>query len=428
MLSIDSTANSNGVPQLSTDFLVASIEIIDDQTLKVWLTRPFLNGTSVNNYTLSGPQSANIVLAQYDTDPRAVRLYVDVPLAVGQWTIEFLSGPPLSLISDDSDHETLSPNTQIVFDLVDKSSQGSVGTNLVEGSVSKFIPRNLRDKSVWAAIIAGLEATDSIVSQQARLAFDQYFISTASGSYLDTKARDRGVQKPEKLGISDVDFRRLVIDVSNSKLTEDSLLSVLEMMYGSDSVRGYVETAIEGPFEVFDGAYLDVLIDGNQSYHFIAKWVDYEVPLRATCVELCSALNHAFDKNGIKAYSVIEKNKIRIYSKTKGLRSSVTVVGGTLQASLQFEEPVYGAITSIQHQSLDWEITNPSAGIVRFAPSTIVFDFTSPVLKIGDYVTIMGSNFPEELRGSWPITNISFIYSGITPLEWFEIASSYVVP
>ena len=586
MLAITDTRNSDGVPGLSTDFLVASIELLDDSSLRIWFTRPVLNGSITANYSVSGSSVKNVILAQYETDIRGVRIYLDAPLSIGQWVIQFRSGPPGTLISNDSDHFILPSNTQVVIDLVDKSSQDSVGTNLVESPVGQFIPKEFRSKKVYSAIVAGIEAGDKIVSDQARLAFDQYFVSTASDKYLTTRAADRGIQKPEKLGIADADFRNLVIDVSNNKLTNDALLSVLEIMYGPDSVRGYVETAIVEPFEIFDGAYLDFLIDGKTKFRFTANWVDYQTPLRATGVELSSALNFAFDKNGINAYATVENSKVRVYSNTKGIQSSVSIQGGTLQPYVEFDSPVYGAFSPTQQQSLEWILINPSVGIVRFMcfgnftgphiadlsggssntvtlqmqppgssdPSTyvdltfnvdsasvlsfcdggqmasqntvadmynsvlypaydgwnmggmvsnnminnygplnlqpptnfslgfssggeggafclfdplnvaatfstgvvqrpiysdarlqigmdmwpkdvsngIVHDFRAPTLRIGDYVTVVGSNFPVELRGSWPVVDVSFVFNlvdgTLQAVEWFDIASDYIVP
>src|ERR1039457_294113 len=132
MLAITDTANSDRVPGLSTDCLVASIELLDDSSLRIWFTRPVLNGSITANYSVSGSSVKNVILAQYETDIRGVRIYLDAPLSIGQWVIQFRSGPPGTLISNDSDHFILPSNTQVVIDMVDKSSQDSVGTNLVD--------------------------------------------------------------------------------------------------------------------------------------------------------------------------------------------------------------------------------------------------------------------------------------------------------
>ena len=94
MLAIVDTVDSNGVPGLSTDFLVAQVSLIDNRTLLVFFTRPPLNATRPSNYNIQGASSINVVLAQYETDNRGVRLYLDSPLTATQWKISFVSGPP----------------------------------------------------------------------------------------------------------------------------------------------------------------------------------------------------------------------------------------------------------------------------------------------------------------------------------------------
>jgi len=427
MLSIADFASTSGVPGLGTDFLVAAVNLIDNQSLTVWFTRPVSNGATATNYTISGPSTLSVALAQYQTNTKAVNLYFSAPLVAGQWTISFSH----NLVSNDPDALYLPTNTQVVFDLVDLSPQGTLGTNLVEGPVSKFIPKEFRNKTVWSAIVAAIETGDDLVATQARLAFDQYFMSSASGEYLNKRAGDKGVDRPENLGISDNVFRGLAISLVNNKLTNDAFLSILETMYGSDAIRGCVESAVPGPFEIFDQADLDILFDGQYVFHFVANWVDYQNPLQAQPEEVVAALNFALDKQGINAYAIVTNtNTIKIYSNTKGVRSSVTITGGTLQPYLQFDTPIYGLYSStddiLQQQ---WTITNPIPGTVRLTPNMAVYWFPIFYLRVGDYVTIIGSNFPTGLRGSWPITNIvtswNSTYSNV--VGYVDIQCNYVV-
>jgi hypothetical protein len=101
MLAISATAISSGVPELGTDFLVASFELIDDQSFLVWFTRGVENGTTIANYSITGPSARTIVLAQYVIEERdgvtlnlhkGVRVYTDSPLVVGQWVLSLASG------------------------------------------------------------------------------------------------------------------------------------------------------------------------------------------------------------------------------------------------------------------------------------------------------------------------------------------------
>ena len=425
MLSILDTANSNGVPIIGNAFLVSSIELLDDSTIIVNFTRGIVNGERVSNYSVTGPSLITVNLAQYNNSTNSVRLYLSAPLSIGQWTVLFLSGPPNSIFSADSDSLSLPSNTEVVFDLTDKSLQGDFGSNIAQNDVSSFIPKEFRNKKVFAGILAGIAAGDSIVETQARLAFDQYSISTASANYLTTTAGDRGVQKPTKLGISDTDFRKLAITTINSKLTNDALLSILEIMYGGDAIHGFVESELEGPFQLFDKAYLDILFDRSKNFRFVVNWTDYSNPLRVTALELVSALNFAFDKNNVDAFATINQKKIRIYSKTKGVKSSVTVLGGILQPCLHFDLQVIQPFTNpLSLLAITWTVTNPSTGTVRFKPNTSV-DISK--LHVGDYITIVGANFPSELQGSFAITNVNYSYSPSLDV-WFEIQSNYTVP
>jgi hypothetical protein len=424
MLAIADTANNNGVPGLNTDFLVAALEMLDDSSCRVWFTRPFVNGTNTANYTIQGPATRSIVLAQYETDTRGVRLYFDSALSVGQWTLGLVSGSAGTLISNDSDALYLPTSSQIVFDLVDLSTNDGLSESVPLGDISRSIPKKFRSKPVFAALIAALEAGDQIVSTQARAAFDQMFLSSATGSFLTTRAADRGIIKPSNLGISDETFRTLAIKVINNKLTGNAMLSILEAMFGFDSVHAFVESTT-GPYTTFDGGTIDLLLDGVQQFQFISDWADYQNPLRATVQELVADFNFQFQKHSINAIATVDHSKIRIYSLKKGAKSTISVTGGTLQPHLQFGTPIFTADDVAS--TITWTITNPRERIVRLAPTPAADLLFSQPLKAGDYVTIIGSEFPEELRGSFPVVDVNLTYSGSTAVEWFEIESDYIV-
>ena len=110
---------------------------------------------------------------------------------------------------------------------------------------------------------------------------------------------------------------------------------------------------------------------------------------------------------------------------TKGLRSSIAVISGTLQNYLQFNDSVFTIGDPEDTLAVTWTVTNPETGIVRLAPSTWPEAFSN--LQIGDYITITGENFPEDLRGSWPIYNVNYSYDEFDALiQWVEIESDYI--
>ena len=440
MLAIQDIANNNQTDTITTAPLVVSVELVDDSTIRVWFNRAIENGTTTSNYIFSGPVTVPIKFAQYEVETingnpvnskRGVRLYLTGPLIPGQWNISFVSSVSSSgslIAINDVNTLALPDNSEIIFDVVDKTSQDTLATGEQEDVVSKFIPKAFRNKRVYSAILEGIETGDAIVREMQERAFDQYFLSTASDKYLSIRARDSGIEKPWKLGISDVDFRRLSIDTINDKLTNNALYNILDIMYGPDAVRGYVETQYSEPFDIINNSTLDFLFDGVVRFSFTAKANDFLVPIRASAIELSSALNFSFQKHGINAYSFVEPSKkVRVYSNTKGPRSSVAVTGGTLQPSCQFDSAVFGAIPFQGTCDLSWVLSNPRVGYVRFQEISENISFVDPVLKIGDYVTIIGAFFPEELRGSFLITDVSYTVSGSTITQWFEIKSDYIV-
>lgn len=415
MLAVESLAINETPFRLGNPFSIAHLELIDSKSLKVWFTRPVANGTTISNYTIPG---VTVVLAQYEST-QIIRLYLSSDLIAGQWTLT-VGG---TVVSDDADALSLSGD-EAVFDLVENQPQDQESPQV--GLVASFVPKRLRSKKIVADILAAYQTADDLVSDQARAAFDQYYLSTASGKYLTTRAKDKGVSKPDKLGMQDEDFAQLAISLVNNKLTNVAILNILEKMFGPEAVHAFVETTLEGPFRVFDEGTLTLCVDGKTTIDYIVEIERFRNPLEVTATELATDLNSFFDNNVFPAFAEVLNNKVRIYSNTKGLGSSISVTGGTLQNYLQFNSSVFTTDDPEDALAVTWTITNPEIGVVRLAPSVWPEAFSS--LHIGDYITITGENFPEDLRGSYPIVNVNYSYDVLDALvQWVEIESDYTV-
>lgn len=429
MLAIEALANSNQPSGINNDFVVDTVEILANDCFLIWFSRGAANADTHTNFTISGGRTVR--LAQYQSEVingsaldtrRGVRIYFDSPLVPGQWTLTCSS----NIVSNDAEAVALPADTTLLLDLTEVVEDGT-DDSVADSNVSKYVPAKYRAMPVIAALIEANEVCDRDIADQARLSFDQQFITTASGEYLESKARDTGVEKPNKLGISDQDFRKLVVNVVNNKFTEQAFLDVLEVFYGPDACRGKVETAGTGPFRVMDGGTLEFVFDNKTVSRFIADKNDFAVSVRATGPELVAALNQSFDKDRAPAYAVIlDTGKVAVYSKTTGLRSSVAVTGGTLQPELQFGASVFGAFTTVAPSNLQWELSSPRNGVVRFSEISGNVNFTNPVLKAGSYVVITGNEFPEEIRGSYRVITVNRSYVGAVLTQWFEIESNYV--
>jgi len=413
MLSITSIANSAGTIGIGNPFVVGAITLLDDQSVELWYTRPATGANTVGNYSVSGPAARSVVLAQYNTTQR-VRLYFDSPLIEGQWTLAVSS-----VQSDDSDTLSIPANTQLVFDVAERQPALDLPVEL--GTVASCVPKKIRSKRGVAELIEAFQVGDDSVKAQARFAFDQRNICTATGSYLTKKALDYGVVKPEKLAMADEAFSKLAISLVNQRATALSMLRVLKLMFGTKSVHAYVESQA-GPFRVFDEGTIEFLIDGKTSLVYVSDTSRFNNSLSVSAQELSSDLNVFFANSNFEAFAEEVDDKVRIYSSTMGLQSKIAVTKGTLQPFLQFNSKAGDHSTAVD---VDWEVTNPRPGIVRLQPSTWPYAFTN--IRAGDYITIVGENFPLELRGSWTVANTNYSYSGVSLVQWLEIESNYIV-
>jgi hypothetical protein len=434
MLAIESIANGTTNDSISTDLCITSIEMIDNSSIRVWFSKPIVNGDITTNFTLTGLVNKSVIMTQYeiedingvDTDSRrGIRLYFESDFIPGQWTLTINSfiGNDNSILSTLGDETSLNGTPTIIFDLIDRSETNS---DIIESNTcGKYIPKIIRKKKNFSAIIDAIDSGDISIQNQLRDTFDQMFLTSSTDNFLTTRAHDIGIDRPYKVGMPDEDFRKLTTNVVNEKLTFNSILNILESVYGQDSVSAYIESIKKEPYEIYNNGTLDILIDGKDQVHFVAETENFTIPLRATALEVASFLNYFFIKNDIKAFALAKNYKLRIYSKTRGNRSSISINGGSLQPSLQLGNPI-GTFGPITIESNTWTLSNPRTGIVRFTENIPFLNITP--IKIGDYVTIIGSEFPEVLRGDHEIVGINYYYSGFLPIYWFEIESDFIVP
>jgi hypothetical protein len=425
-LFLTNVSNSNW-PQLKINqFVISTVELVNNQQIKIWFSRAAKYANVKTNYSLSGSSSVNITLAQYSKEviqttevdsKRIVNLYLDQPITVGQWTLSLTN-----IVSYDTEEVPLPTNSTVLFDIVEQQELDLNEQNSI--NILNFIPRRFRDKKVLSGILESIEQGDKIIQEQSRFAFDQYFVTSATGDYLTTRAGDQGVPRIPKLGINDSSFSTLATNVINNKLTSDSISSILECMYGTSSVSAYVETALAEPYQLFHNADLGIQLN-NVNYTYIVNLNDFTNPINVSALELTCNLNLFFEKHNIPAKA--EKtlsNKIRIYNKTKASNSTVSIIKGTLQPYLQFDTPVFGNLTFEQASTQVWGLTNPRTGIVRFTQTSGTLNFSR--LMKNDYVTITGTEFPEELTDSWTITAVNYTFTPSMTC-WFEIESDYVI-
>jgi len=386
-LSISTQASSAGVPGIGTDFLVAGLELLSNSSIRVWFTKAPVLGTNrandAHSYAITGPNSIQISLATaWQGDSRVIDLYLDQDLSVGQWTLAPVSA---NIISDDVQAVNL-PATTYIF-TVTNANKAIQNPETDNNLTRKFLnPAFLKDSQTnWRALEYSLEKNRLKLTDIVNKVANQLFISTASGKYLNTRASNVGVTHNPILGLTDEIYRKLTITILNDKLTANAKLDLLEVIYGPEACRAVLTSSNEEPYRLFDQATLNILVDGKTLVPVVFNWSEFNNCLKASAQEVCFVINNHFESFGVKAFAVpftdteINKTYIRIFSGTKGLKSSLTIVSGSSQLAFGFDSILIHDLVSTLNPQPSITIT-PSAldkAIVRVTgQNPVVYQIT----------------------------------------------------
>ncbi len=381
-------------------------------------------GNVAANYTLTGTIDPVIILATVASDDsEVIDLVLDRDLVPGDYVLS-VADTVLSV-----EEFALNPPFDYVFSVADIQqapiSLGATNDNC-ENIVGKLLNPAFRGKAKWSALVAGIATGDCIVKENAQKAFNQLFVSTASGDYLTKRAADRGISKPAKVGISDDRFRQLVVSVANNKLVQGAFLEVLEILYGPEAVRGYAETGSDAPFVMHEGATLNLLIDETEVVELAFSRSDFTILRRATAQEVASVITRELEAAGSSAYAVAVidpssgGDKVRIFSGARGLRSSVRITSGSAQIALQFPQNLFPLPDPIPGTWAIWSITDEGDGITRWrASNDAVFNLAE--VRIGDYLVVAGEEFDAANRGSWVISDVHYTYVAGAIEQWVDV-------
>jgi hypothetical protein len=369
------------------------------------------------NYALSGPGAITIsVSTAVSGDPQSFYLTTSSPLLNGTWTLTAAN------IKTAAANPLVDPKSK-TFVTTSLLSQPSVSNGALnasaEDTLRKHLNPALKGKN-WNAIIAALATGDAYLLQLAQDLFKQLFKSTASGKYLDRKASEEGLTRNS---LSDDLFKKLLIKTGSDKVTAKALAQVLEIYYGSDTVRANIDS-IDGPFSIQTGDTLVVEID-DKTVIVQFESDDFQTAGSATAQEVAAVINKAFDDVGLSAFALPKDNNttnktfVRIYSGALGYRGYVRVWGGKAQNVLQFDD----SIATTQAATTVWQIQNATAGGSPVTGNRVRFTWTGAgtdpsliLVRADDYITVYGSPFSASNRGSFKI-----VATGAT---YFEIEST----
>lgn len=378
------------------------------------------------NYSLVGPGRNYVIsCATVAGDSQSIDLTTRSPLLAGAWDLVVKN-----VVEDNL--TALSVQTAVQFLVTQQPTQtplaGGTANDEVSAVLRKFFNPTLKGTN-WDAVLAGIAAGDKINWDNAQKAFDQLFISTASGKYLNQRTSDQGQTRPD-IGMSDVLFRQLAVAVKNKKLTEEAILEVLEVFYGIDAVRASSTTDVAEPFALADGDTLSLLIDEKHSFTITFAQSHFAQISVAYAIEVAAEITRALKDAGSNAYAISYNdpldgtNKIRLYSGSLGLTSSLRVVGGNAQTKLRFPTSLF--FEPFSTTSWLWALSTSNPNNLRFTGGSW---FDLDLVQPGDLVYIFGGApfLSANIQGVFEVQDTGAFYDVSNPAaarqQWFEIVA-----
>lgn len=371
------------------------------------------------NYTLTGPTTIPVVsCATVSGDPQSIYLVLAAPLTSGSWTltaanIQTPGASPLVAPFSISFTWTAVQSGQV--------NPGS-GNDGAEEIIRKHLSPGIAQwEKGWSSLIAALAVGDDINHDLAPKVFDQLYVSTSSGIYLDRRASDRGVLRPEDVGIGDEIFRRLTIKTTTKKVVTQAILEILEVYYGTDSTRAHLTSDLAEPFNIQDGWTLTLSINGEDEVTVPFVAADFAQMSQAKAAEVAAVITRWLKTNGSQAYAIefidpdTGSKRVVIYSGALGLESSVQVTGGRAQNVLQFPSLLTRSVVAN-----NWAVTKPSPGRARYkVTGATTTDLT--LVHEGDYVNVFGNNFAAANQGTFEVVKVDVRYVGGVLEQYFEV-------
>lgn len=412
-------------------FVVSAIQQVPG-TVRVHFSAPAqaINPLNANdaqnpsNYAFTGPgfaviSAVNPVLG----NPLSFDVVMSSLLAPGMWTVT------VSNVKTNMGAALVAPTAANFFVTASAQTSLTAGaeTDTSERVIRKHLNRSLKGDG-WNALISGLSQGDDKVWGFAQSAYDQLFLSTATGTYLEKRASDIGITKPAGVGINEEVFRKFAIKNNANKVVQEALRETLEAFYGIDSLRAYAETELDETFNLSGNPTLEWLLDELEFFSYTFTSTNFASSTKARALEVAVQLTKHMQDLGSKAFAIAfqsaetGKFRVRIYSGSLGLRSAVRITGGTAQNFFHFPTyvEVYSSDITIAN-GYTWVVGQPDQDTTSFALTTpgIAFVNMTPV-QIGDYV-IIGTDAQQGVTGVFTVKNVEIFYSGTSAVQRFSI-------
>lgn len=259
------------------------------------------------------------------------------------------------------------------------------------------------------ALIGTLADEDARLDNLTVAVNDQLTISTASDIYLDKKASDLGIARPSELGMEDLAFRNMAIQINANKQITEVIHTILSTFYGDEAVRAFAQSIVSEPYVLQDGMDLTFSLEDGQQLTITFSASDFANITSASAREVCDVITRFLRSNGYTGYALpfqdVETGEtyIRLFGSAKGPYSLVQIEGGKAQTVFKFP---FVRGTELLVNDTVWEITRTIGSTLRFRWTG---SGSAPALDkvfVGDNVLIYGNQFEAAgLAGTYKVTN-----------------------
>lgn len=238
---------------------------------------------------------------------------------------------------------------------------------------------------------------------------NQLSISTASGQYIDNLLSDKGITRPAELGMDDLAFKRMGIQLNAAKQITESIHAILSTFYGDETTRAVVTSQQEAPYDLEDGDDLIFALEKGEPLTLTVNPSMFENINNVSAEELADVITRfirTFNNDGYaQVYLDTDTGKkyISIYGSAKGPYSFVQILGGRLQNKLEF--PTIRN-TKLALNTTVWEITRTVGDIHRFRWASGPQPLLDQVF-VDDYVMIYGNQFASVgIEGTFEVKKV----------------------
>lgn len=287
--------------------------------------------------------------------------------------------------------------------------------------ILSLMPQMFVGKKNITALMSTLGQSDQEVESLFLEVKKQFFIDTATGDFLEKLGQNNGVLRPPSISVQDTDYRQFIKLMSYyPKQIRQIVYRLMELFYGVESTRASVQNLRSGPYNVIDGALLQVRVDARAEPVTVQfrreAFVD---PDFATAGEIVSVIQDQVGEFLLPVLfsdNVTGNQFVQLYSRTPGPAGKISVVGGNANRFLKFPDIL----------DLGQNINTRYRVFKKFSSMEVYWAGGPQPNFAGleaerDVIILSGTGFLSRNRGSFQILNV--VNTGV-PAELVSTSSA----